>query len=154
MTHPLIPQILEAAAPVATSLGLQLVGAVFQTNHNPPILRVDIRNLQHDTGLDDCEQMSRELEAVLDQSGILGEAYVLEISSPGVSKILSSDREFTSFKGFPVTVKAHSPYAGQTLWTGQLIRRDDTAVHLSLKGRAIAIPREFVALVELADAPA
>lgn len=151
MAHPLIPQILDLAAPVAESLGLEVVTAVFHTNQNPPVLRVDIRNKEHDTGLDDCEQMSRALEAVLDESNTLPDAYVLEVSSPGIPKSLTTDREFTSFRGFPVIVTTSEPFNGRLEWTGSLVRRDEAAVHLNRKGRAIVIPRPLVATVQLAD---
>lgn len=151
MTHPLIPQVLDLAAPVAASLGLEVVGAVFQTNQYPPILRVDIRNLQDDTGLDDCEQMSRALEAALDSANLIPDAYVLEVSSPGVSRSLMTDREFISFKGFPVTVTTVEPHDGHKSWTGLLIRRDDEAIYLNRKGRTIAIPRPLVNTVQLVD---
>jgi len=149
MTHPLIPQIIDLATPLAETLGLEVVGAVFHTNQNPPILRVDIRNPQQDTGLEDCERMSKALEERLDIADILPDAYVLEISSPGLSRSLTSDREFTSFKGFPVIVKTSEVYDGLKEWVGQLIRRDETAVYLNLKGRAIAIPRSLITQVQL-----
>lgn len=149
MTHPLIPQILDIATPVAQDLGLELVGAVFQTNQSPPVLRVDIRNPDCDTSLDDCESMSRALEAVLDASDSIPDAYVLEVSSPGISDTLQSDRDFTAFKGFPVTVTTAEPHKGQTVWAGQLVGRDEDAVRLSCKGRAIAIPRSLVVSVQL-----
>lgn len=150
MTHPLIPQILELSIPVAETLGLELVGAVFHTNQYPPVLRVSVRNLVTDTGLEDCERMSIALEAALDGANIIPDAYVLEVSSPGVSTQLVADRDFASFKGFPVTVTTLEPFNGYQNWSGQLIRRDEQAVHLSLKGRAIAIPRELVSEVQLA----
>lgn len=149
MAHPLIPQIIEIATPVATDLGLDVVGAVFHTNQSPPVLRVDIRNLQEDTGLDDCERMSRALEAALDQADIIPDAYVLEVSSPGISRSLTSDREFISFKGFAVIVSTSEPYEGHKEWKGQLVRRDDTAVYINQKGRAIAIPQALVTRVQL-----
>lgn len=149
MAHPLIPQIIELAIPVAEQLQLEVVGAVFHTNQNPPILRVDIRNPQQDTGLDDCERMSRALEATLDEANIIPDTYVLEISSPGISRQLTSDREFISFKGFAVIVTTSQPFDGQQEWTGQLIRRDDNFVYLNQKGRAIAIPRSLISKVQL-----
>lgn len=149
MAHPLIPQIIEIATPVATDLGLDVVGAVFHTNQSPPVLRVDIRNLQEDTGLDDCERMSRALEAALDQADIIPDAYVLEVSSPGISRSLTSDREFISFKGFAVIVSTSEPYEGHKEWAGRLVRRDDTAVYINQKGRAIAIPQALITRVQL-----
>ncbi|NWF58700.1 MAG: ribosome maturation factor RimP [Fischerella sp.] len=149
MTHPLVPQIIDLAIPVAEELGLEVVGVVFHTNQSPPVLRVDIRNPQQDTGLDDCERMSRALEATLDATEIIPDAYVLEISSPGISRQLTTDREFISFKGFPVIVSTSPPYEGQQEWTGQLIRRDETSIYINQKGRAIAIPRDQVTKVRL-----
>lgn len=149
MAHPLIPQIVNLAMPVAESLGLEVVGAVFHTNQHPPVLRVDIRHPGQDTGLDDCERMSRALEAALDATEIIPDTYVLEISSPGISRVLTTDREFISFKGFAVIVTTSEAYAGQQEWIGQLISRDEMMVHINQKGRVIAIPRELVARVQL-----
>ena len=149
MTHPLAPQIIDLATPVAEELGLEVVGVVFHTNQSPPVLRVDIRNLQQDTGLDDCERMSRALEASLDEAGIVPDAYVLEVSSPGISRELTSDREFISFKGFPVIVFTSQPYQGQQELVGQLIRRDEVSVYLNQKGRVIEIPRTLVTRVQM-----
>ncbi|MBW4545398.1 MAG: ribosome maturation factor RimP [Symplocastrum torsivum CPER-KK1] len=151
MTHPLIPQLIDLATPVAEDLGLEVVGAVFYTNRRPPVLRVDIRNSTGDTGLDDCERMSRALEERLDATDIIPDTYVLEISSPGISRQLSTDREFISFKGYAVIVKTSEPFEGQKEWRGRLIRRDDTEVYLNQKGRAIAIPRQLVTHVQLDD---
>ncbi len=104
MTHPLIPAILELATPIAGDLNLEIVEIVFQTNKRPPVLRVDIRALDGDTGLEDCEKMSRALETTLDSREMIPGAYVLEISSPGIARQLTTDREFNSFKGFAVIV--------------------------------------------------
>ncbi|MGB7440677.1 MAG: ribosome maturation factor RimP [Coleofasciculaceae cyanobacterium] len=151
MTHPLIPQLIDLATPVAQNLELEVVGAVFYTNKRPPVLRVDIRNCIRDTSLEDCERMSRILEEKLDAMDIIPDAYVLEVSSPGISRELSTDREFISFKGFSVLVKTSEPYEGQKEWRGKLIRRDESGVYLNRKGRAITIPRQLVTRVQLDD---
>lgn len=151
MSHPLIPQIINFATPIAESLGLELVGAVFHTNHHPPVLRLDIRNPRQDTGLDDCERMSHAIEEQLDAAEIITEPYVLEISSPGISKFINNDRDFIAFKGFNVTVNTSEPYKGKNQWTGQLVRRDQTAVCINQKGRQVNIPRSLVSTVELQE---
>lgn len=151
MTHPLIPQLIDLATPVAENLGLEVVGAVFHTDRRPPVLRVDIRNYVGDTGLDDCERMSRALEEKLDQMDLIPDTYVLEISSPGITRELTTDREFISFKGFAVILTTSEPYEGNKQWRGNLIGRDDTGIYLNQKGRAITIPRELVTRVQLDD---
>ena len=149
MTHPIVPQIIELATPVAEELGLEIVGAIFHTNQRPPVLRLDIRNPYQDTGLNDCERMSRALEVSLDAAEIIPDAYVLEVSSPGISRQLITDREFIAFKGFPVIVSTSPPHDGHQEWTGQLIRRDEITVYLNQKGRVVEIPRSLIIRVQL-----
>lgn len=152
MTHPLVPQVIDLASPLAQRLGLEVVGAVFQTNQTPPVLRIDVRNPnQEDTGLNDCERMSRALEAALDATDMIPDAYVLEVSSPGISSNLTTDREFSVFKGFAVQVSLTEPYQGKKEWIGKLTRRDKASVYLNLKGKAIALPRDLIQSVQLSN---
>lgn len=150
MSHPLIPQIFQTAEEVASPLGLEVVDVVLHTNKNPIVLRVDIRNLDQDTGLDDCERMSRALEAVLDEIDLIPHAYVLEISSPGAERQLQGDREFVAFRGFMINVSTTVPHDGKQSWSGHLMARNETYVTISIKGRIVNIPRELVDRVELA----
>ncbi len=150
MSHPLIPQIFQIAEEVASPLGLEVVDVVLQTNKNPMVLRVDIRNPDQNTGLEDCERMSRALEPTLDEADLIPQAYVLEISSPGAERQLQGDREFVAFRGFMVTVSAADLPEGKQSWSGHLMSRNETHVTISIKGRIVNIPRELVESVELA----
>jgi ribosome maturation factor RimP len=149
MSHPLIPQIFQIAEEVASPLGLEVVDVVLQTNKNPMVLRVDIRNPDQNTGLEDCERMSRALEPTLDEADLIPQAYVLEISSPGAERQLQGDREFVAFRGFMVTVSAADLPEGKQTWSGHLMSRNETHVTISVKGRIVNIPRELVERVEL-----
>lgn len=151
MNHPLIPKIIEFAKPIAHRVNLEVVGVTFHTNKRPPVLRVDVRSPSADTSLDDCERMSQALSSQLDGSIILDSAYVLEISSPGISPQLKTDREFITFKGFRVIVKTLTPYKSSKEWVGKLLSRDEEAVYLNQKGKTISIPRQLVASVQLDD---
>ncbi|MEL7142686.1 MAG: ribosome maturation factor RimP [Cyanobacteria bacterium J06554_3] len=150
MAHPLVPQVIELASPIASSVGLEIVDAVFQTNQSPPVLRIDVRNpTQEDTGLNDCERLSVALTEALDESDLIPDAYVLEVSSPGVSDVLTQDRDFVVFKGFPVVVQLSEPHKGKQTWHGSLVRRDEDKLSLNLKGRPVSIPRNLVQSVQL-----
>jgi ribosome maturation factor RimP len=152
MTHPLVPQVIELATPIAIEMGLEIVDAVFQTNQSPPVLRIDVRNPhQEDTGLDDCERLSAALTEALDGSSLIPDAYVLEVSSPGVSDVLTRDRDFAVFKGFPVEVQLSEVYKKKQVWQGSLVGRDEAKVSLNLKGRLVGLPRELVCSVQLAQ---
>ncbi|ELS00629.1 hypothetical protein Xen7305DRAFT_00003300 [Xenococcus sp. PCC 7305] len=149
MTHPLIPQITDLAESLVQELDLEIVEIVFQTNRNPPLLKVGVRNLNQDTSLKDCEQVSRCLEEKLDQATIIPGAYVLEVSSPGVSSILTTDRDFLSFKGFPIIVETVSPFKNHQQWSGRLQGRDEDSLFINQKGKITTIPRELIAEVKI-----
>ncbi|MGF1460746.1 MAG: ribosome maturation factor RimP [Leptolyngbyaceae cyanobacterium] len=154
MTHPLVPKVIDLAAPVAQHLGLDVVDAVFQTNYSPPVLRVDVRNTQQeDTSLEDCEQMSQALASVLDESDLIPDAYVLEVSSPGVSETLISDRDFSVFQGFTIEVHLTEMYKKRQTWVGQLLKRDDDYLYLTRKGKPTKLPRDLIETVQLSDQP-
>lgn len=153
MSHPLAGEFANLARPIAESLGLELVNVVFYTNQNPPVMRLDVRQTRSDadTSHADCEAMSRALGARLEQQDPIPGAYVLEISSPGLSSVLNSDRDFQVFKGFAVAVTLSEPFKGKTEWLGTLQKRDEAKVWLSQKGRPVKLPRELVAQVKLLD---
>lgn len=152
MTHPLVPQIIDLATPLAEKLNLEVVDVVFQTNKNPTVLRIDVRNTIQDTGLEDCEQMSKALDAQLETRDLIPGSYILEVSSPGIARNLTTDREFITFKGFSVLIKTFAPYKNEKLWKGKLQGRDEKNVYLNQKGKTITIPRDLVAKVQIDDA--
>ena len=153
MTHPLIPQIIDLAEPLVQELNLELVEVVFQTNRNPPLLKINVRNRNQDTSLQDCEQMSRRLEEKLDQTMTIPGAYVLEVSSPGIGSTLTTDREFISFKGFPVIVETVSPFKNRQQWSGRLQGRDEESLLINQKGKIVTIPRKLISKVEIDERP-
>ncbi|WAS05874.1 ribosome maturation factor RimP [Gloeomargaritales cyanobacterium VI4D9] len=149
MTHPVIPQVLELARPIGASLGLEVVNAAFLTDQAPPVLRIDIRHPEQDTGLVDCERMTQALAPALDAVDWIPGAYILEISSPGLGEELVTERDFTTFQGFPVRVELHQPYRGRREWQGRLLRRDGEAVVLNRRGRTVRLLRAWVMRVVL-----
>ena len=99
MTHPLVPQVIDLAAPVAQRLGLEVVDAVFQNQPIAPrccgwMYAACTRKIP---AWMTAKKMSQALEAVLDTADIIPDAYVLEISSPGISDQLTADRDFSVF---------------------------------------------------------
>lgn len=152
MVHPLVDQVTHLAAPVATELNLMLVEVSFQAHLNPPVVRVSIGCSEGDVGLDDCEAMSTALAAVLDQADPWPGQYVLEVSSPGLGDVLNRDRDFESFRGFPVTVSLSEPFKNSSQWQGSLKSRDETHIVIMQKGRQIRLPRALVLEVKLHEA--
>ncbi|MBR3745797.1 MAG: ribosome maturation factor RimP [Selenomonadaceae bacterium] len=96
--------------------------------------------------LDDCQNLSEQLGEKLDAADIINGAYILEVSSPGIDRILKKDKDFIREAGKVVDVTLYAPLNGEKIFVGELIGRDEK--FLRLKDME-PLPREKVALVRL-----
>ena len=97
-------------------------------------------------GIEDCQRLSEALGKELDQRDVVPENYILEVSSPGLDRVLRKERDFIREKGKVVDVTLYAPLDGEKLLTGTLEACDESA--LTLAGRA-PIPRDKIAQVRL-----
>ncbi len=96
--------------------------------------------------LDDCQNISEKLGAKLDEISIIDSAYNLEVSSPGIDRILKKDKDFIREAGKVVDVTLYAPLDGKKLFVGELQGRDEK--FLRLKDME-PLPLEKVAQVRL-----
>lgn len=97
-------------------------------------------------GIEDCQTLSEALAEKLDEADVVPESYILEVSSPGLDRVLKKDRDFAREMGKMVDVTLYAPLEGEKLLTGRLSAYDGDA--LTLEARA-PIPREKIAQVRL-----
>ena len=102
-----------------------------------------------DVTLDDCAGFSAPMGQALENSALLTEAYVLEISSPGIGEHLQSDRDFQTFRRYPVDVIQRDTEGTQQRHSGTLLERTEDHIKISIHGRIKQIPRDSVVSVEL-----
>lgn len=96
--------------------------------------------------LDDCQMLSEKLGAILDHEPLIEGPYILEVSSPGIDRVLKKDRDFVREAGKMVDVTLYAPLNGQKKFTGVLVSRDKNSLVLE---NLEPIPREKVAQVRL-----
>ena len=90
------------------------------------------------------------LDDALEAAGLIEDAYVLEISSPGIAETLNEDRDFRSFRGFPVCVRYRDAKTGaEAEREGLLLERTDDSVQINVRGRTVRLPRADVIAVRL-----
>ena len=120
----------------------QLLEAKFQEEEFADCFIIEIKNLQNkrveiyvdsDSGITfkKCQQLSRHLEAEIDEKGWLGEKYTLEVSSPGITRPLKFARQYPRNIGRKLEVKQ---LEGETK-TGTLIEVDEKQITLESKQR-------------------
>lgn len=151
LPHPLIPDLQSLASQAADAAGFQVCGVQLLTHRIPMTLQVQLRLADGgDVSLDQCAAFSGVLGEVLEASDLIEEPYVLEISSPGVSEELNDDRDFRSFRGFPVCVQTLDAASGaESSREGLLLERNDSHVLLNVRGRTVRLPRSEVIAVRL-----
>ena len=150
LPHPLLPELEPLATDVATAQGFELCSLQLLTHMSPMTLEVQIRHRSGaDVSLDDCAGFSGILGDALEASELITEAYVLEISSPGIGEQLASDRDFQTFRGFPVEVVHHDGDDAEQRLEGLLLERDDDTLQINIRGRIKRLARDQVTQVRL-----
>jgi ribosome maturation factor RimP len=150
LPHPLLPDLTTLATDVAATQGFELCSIQLLTHMSPMTLAVQIRHSSgSDVSLDDCAGFSGVFGEAVESSSLLAEAYVLEISSPGIGEQLTTDRDFQTFRGFPVEVIHRDKDESEHRLEGLLLERDEETLQINIRGRIKAISRERVLNVRL-----
>ena len=90
----------------SNALDFEICTLNIQTSQNPIVIQIVIKKTNGgNITLDDCALFNTPASEEIDKSNLINCSYVLEISSQGVSDELTSDKDFKTFKGFPVNVE-------------------------------------------------
>ena len=102
-----------------------------------------------DISLDDCALFNTPASEEIENSNLLKCSYVLEISSQGVSDELTSERDFKTFKGFPVNVELNQKNSKIKFLNGLLYEKSNDYLAINIKGRIKKIPFDEVLKISL-----
>lgn len=101
--------------------------------------------------VDDCEVVSRALGDLLDAEDFIEEAYILEVSSPGLGRPLKKEKDFKRSIGEEVEVRTYRAINKQKEFVGLLVSYDKDSVTLQLdEENEMTINRSDIALIRLA----
>jgi len=135
---------------VANERDLEIYGLNIQTNQNPIVIKITIRKTNgDDISLDDCALFNTPASDEIEKSNLLNCSYVLEICSQGVSDELTSERDFTTFKGFPVNVELNQKNSKIKFLDGLLYEKSNDYLAINIKGRIKKIPFDEVLKISL-----
>ena len=150
MPHPLLADLKELASATAVDHGFELVNLQVLAHMQPMTVQIQIRRSNGvDVTLDDCAGFSSPMGQAIENSAVLTEAYVLEISSPGIGDHLQSDRDFQTFRRYPVDVIHRDAEGTERKHSGTLLERTEDHVKISIHGRIKQFSRSSIISVEL-----
>ena len=135
---------------VADDSDLEICGLSIKTSQNPIVIEITIRKTNgDDISLDDCALFNTPASDEIEKSNLLNCSYVLEISSQGVSDELTSERDFKTFKGFPVNVELNQKNSKIKFLNGLLYEKSKDYLAINIKGKIKKIPFDEVLKISL-----
>jgi ribosome maturation factor RimP len=153
--NPLHQRLISIVEPVIQGAGFELVDLRFVLEQGGWVLRVQVDVPLHEVtdlsevpsdrvDLEDCENLSRELSAVLDVEDPIPQAYHLEVSSPGIDRPLRTAAHFAHFAGseakIQLSVPLHLEAGERKNFKGVLKGVIDDKVEIVCDGHAFQLP--------------
>jgi ribosome maturation factor RimP len=128
--------------------GLELVDLEYRREGRRWALRLFI-DKEGGVTVEDCASVSRELGDILDAKDAVPEAYVLEVSSPGLNRRVRKKEDFSRFAGRKVEVRLTAPQDGRRKIVGNILGVEGEAVVVAAPESTYSIALEHIARATL-----
>ena len=138
-----VNKLAQLVSPTVEALGLQLWGIEHTSQGKYSVLRIYI---ERDIGvtIKDCEQVSRQVSAILDVEDPIAGEYTLEVSSPGTDRLLFTVEQFQHYCGEEVDIRMRSPIDGRRKFRGMLQDVVNRVVKIEVEGSFLELPYEEI----------
>lgn len=144
----IIDRVRAIVLPIVLSEGMELVDIEYRRESGGWVLRV-ILDKQGGVTLDDCTRVSQEVGRNLDVEDMIPTSYALEVSSPGLSRPLKTEKDFTKYLHQLVKVKTVDPIENRRQFKGKLLAVSENGVEIQVDGRSFQIAFSNVAKANL-----
>ncbi len=134
--------------PIVASQGMELVAVEYKREARGWVLRIYI-DREGGVSLDDCVLVSNEVGTVLDVEDLFQSPYTLEVSSPGLNRILKKERDFERFKERSVRIRTHDAIGKRRNFQGRLLGCTKGLIQIEVEGQVLHIPLSNVAKANL-----
>ena len=137
-----IPEELRALIePIVDEAGFELVDALLARGGKPWTLKVTIDTLESDgrVSVDSCAAISREIGSQFDVAEPIKADYRLEVSSPGLNRPLTREKDFASACGREVQIETRQPISGRRRFRGVLVRFEENVAAIEVDGNEVEI---------------
>ncbi len=142
-------KIREIIKPVVNALGVELDDIELNKMRGKALLRIFIEK-EGGVTINDCELVSREIEAILDVEDPIPYSYVLEVSSPGLDRPLKKPEDFRRHVGKTARIVTQNPIDKQTFFIGKLVEAGDVEIVILLpKNKKVTVTYENISKARL-----
>ncbi len=136
----------ELLIPIVEKHGFELVDVEYVKEGSMWYLRAYI---DKDGGIavDDCEKVSRSFSEILDEKDYIDDAYIFEVSSPGLGRPLKKEKDYIRNMGKEVEVRTYKARDKKKEFIGTLITYDDASVTIEEEGKELVFEKNEIALI-------
>jgi ribosome maturation factor RimP len=145
---PVTQSVTELIEPGLLADELELVDVEFKKEGQNWVLRIYI-DREGGVTLADCQKVSRLAGDLIEVEEVIEPVYTLEVSSPGLNRVLKKEKDFLKYSGKKINVQCHAPMDGRKKFTGILTDFIDQSIHLEVDGQHYTIPLNLVAKANL-----
>ena len=144
-----VERVQTVALPVIESLGMTLVDVEFRREGRGWVLRLILDRPEGIT-LAHCQEVSEQLTDLLDVEDLVDHPYSLEVSSPGLDRVLKTPQDFVRFAGRSARIETAAPIGGCRRFRGRLEGyREGMVVLRQVEGPTLLLPLEAIAKARL-----
>ena len=136
-------------SPIVEKYGFELVDVEYVKEGSSFYLRAYIDKPGGIT-VDDCETVSREFSDKLDEADFMEEAYIMEVSSPGLGRPLKKEKDFKRSIGKEVEIRTYRPIDREKEFYGVLKAYDENSVTIDCEEEERTFQKAEIALIRLA----
>ena len=150
----LLRKIEDIVSPTVTGMGFELVRVAMSRGGGTLQIMIEPAD-GRPMDVEDCATLSRALSAVLDVEDPIPSAYTLEVSSPGIDRPLTREKDYVRWTGHMARVETTQPIEGRRRFKGTLLGLENGAVRMKLDdGTESDVPLSLVfrAKLEMTDA--
>ncbi|MBU3110784.1 ribosome maturation factor RimP [Clostridium lacusfryxellense] len=144
----LLQKLQKIAQPIVEKNNCELYHLEYVKEAGENYLRIYIDS-SNGISLEDCEKTSRGISEILDVEDPITDSYCLEVSSPGIERVLYDDNHLNKYIGQNVLVNLNSLYEGVKKLEGNLLGFSDVQIEIQYDGNNISIPKDKISVVSL-----
>lgn len=124
-------ELIQLLTPTITDMGYELWGCEYLSQGRHSLLRIYI-DKPDGIGIEHCQEVSRQVSALLDVEDPIPGNYSLEISSPGIPRPLFSSWQYNRYIGHEVQIKTFKPVNGKRKLLGTIVSASESTVMLNI----------------------
>ena len=140
-------RVTELLEDIIINLGYELYDVIYVKEGKDYYLRIII-DKPEGIDINDCENVNNAINDILDEADYIKEQYFLEVSSPGIERVLRKDKHFKSQIGNEVDIKLFKPIDKQKELIGILTEYNDKEIVLNVDEKNIKIDLKDIALAK------